>query len=39
LQIAVGVAEGGDGTAADELLDADGFAVLVVNEVHFRQAL
>jgi hypothetical protein len=37
LQIAVGVAEGGDGTAADVLLDADGFAFLVVNKIDLRQ--
>ena len=33
LKIAVGVAEGGDRAATDMLLDADGFAGLVVDEV------
>ena len=37
LQVAVGVAEGGDRAAADVLLDADGLAGLVVDEVDLRQ--
>ena len=38
LQVAVGVAEGGDGPTADVLVDADRLAFLVVDEVEFRQA-
>ncbi len=38
LEIAVGVAERGNGTAADLLVDADGLAGLVVDEVHLGQA-
>src|SRR6185503_522871 len=37
LQIAVGVPEGGNGAAADECLDTDGFPSLVVKEMEFRQ--
>ena len=37
LQVAVGVAEGGDRPAADVLVDADGLAGLVVDEVDLRQ--
>ena len=35
LQITIRVAEGGDGAAADMLVDADGFACFVVDEVDF----
>ena len=38
LLVAVGVAERGDGPAADVLVDADGLAALVVIEVQLRQA-
>ena len=38
LQVAVGVAEGRDRPAADEVLDPDGLAVLVVDEVDARVA-
>ena len=38
LQVAIGVSEGGDGAAADVLMDADRLAFLVVNEVQLRQA-
>ena len=38
LQVAVGVAERGDRAPADELLDADRLARLVVDEVELRQA-
>src|SRR5690606_25200353 len=37
LEVAVGVAEGEDGTLADEALDADGLAGFVVHEVRLRQ--
>jgi hypothetical protein len=37
LLVAVRVAEGGDGTPADMLLDTDGFAVLVINEINRGQ--
>ena len=37
LEVAVGVAEGDDRAAADELLDADRLAGLVVDEVDLRQ--
>src|SRR5689334_16918947 len=37
-KIAVRIAEGRDGPAADVLLDADWFSGLVVDEVDFRQA-
>jgi hypothetical protein len=36
LQVAIRVAEGGDGAAADVLLAADGFSRLVVYELDFR---
>src|SRR5437868_10606775 len=35
LQVAVGISERGDGTAADVHLDANGFARFVVNELNF----
>jgi hypothetical protein len=38
LQVAVGIAEGGDGPPADVLVDGDGLARLIVNEVDFGQA-
>jgi len=37
LQVAVGVAESGDGPPADVHLNADGFTRLVVDKVDFRQ--
>lgn len=37
LQVAIGVAECGNGAAADVLLDGDGLAVLVVEEMQFRE--
>ena len=37
LEVAVRVAERGNGTAADVLMNSDRLAVLVVNEVEFRQ--
>jgi hypothetical protein len=36
-EIAVGIAECRDRTAADELIDADRLASLVVDEIEFRQ--
>ena len=38
LEVAVGVAEGGDGAPADVRVDTDRLAGLVVDEVHRRQA-
>jgi hypothetical protein len=38
LQVAVRIAEGGDGAAANMHVDANGLARLVVNEVQLRQA-
>ena len=38
LQIAVGVAEGGNGFSSDVLIDGDGFADVVVDEIQLRQA-
>jgi hypothetical protein len=38
LKITVGVAERGNGAAADVLLDADGFAGFVVDEVQCKAA-
>ena len=35
--VAAGVTKGGDGTAADVPVDGDGFAILVVIKVQFRQ--
>src|SRR5260221_2715716 len=37
LQVAVRIAERRDGPAADEFLDAEGFALLVVDEIHRGQ--
>ena len=37
LLVATGISEGGDGTAADVLVDADGLVGLVIIEVQFRQ--
>src|SRR5262245_63116272 len=37
LQVAVGIAEGGERPAADDLLDVDRLAFLVVDEVDARQ--
>ena len=36
LEIAVGVAESGDGAAADEPVNSDRFALFVIDEIDFR---
>src|SRR5688572_29272007 len=38
LEVAIGIAEGGDGTAADVMLDGGRFAGFVVDEVKLGQA-
>ena len=38
LEIAIRIAERGDRAATDQLLDTNGFAPLVINEVQLRQA-